>query len=326
MIPAMLTLVSAVPRHLQTPPDGSQCVDGYVDLSFDMATTTQNNLGGNGPDDGEESIVFSNVANHLGDSINLVLSIKPGADYELTDLERNGMICNTPFNSCEEGGDFGQVNVKANTETTLLFQFQKDSTGEPVQLPGFLFTGLDIDGGGPMEEVYVVKGWDTAFYDRSNSEAFFSEDKPGFCDSAGESCLYAEATNNGAVCDNPTDAFNLDSKTCAGRTVNQRARAFMVSFTDKSEFEVFFKVTREDRDYSRNFVFAFSSSLADECQPPTGQPTMPPTGQPTMAPVTGQPTMPPVTGQPTPSPAPPEDTYRSTHNGASYEQPCCNPR
>lgn len=288
----LLDLVAAkrhsIQRYTQELTPESECVAGDVDLTFAQATVYHNNLGNIGPDTGDETIVFGNVGTFEGESINMVVSIAPGAEYIPADLDRNGMICTSARRSCEVGGDFGQVNLQVNQPaTTLHFQFQSNSTGEPVVLPGFLFSGLDIDGQ-LMEETYVIKGWDTAYYDRNSTEAYFSEDEPGFCDGS-SNCLYAHSTNQGSVCDNPLDAFDLGLITCAGRTVHQRLRSFLLSFSDTSEFEVFFNATRPARDYGRNFVFAFASSWADSCMllptaPPTTAPVAPTTALPTSTP------------------------------------------
>lgn len=167
-----------------------------------------NNLGGIGPIDADEPVMrFAHIGEYDGMDLDLVIKVKDGENYEVANSYNNGFICGEKTNNkqdntmCHEGGDFGQINMLRNRNTTLVFEIQDHDTNDLVELPAFVFSAFDIDQG--VVEHYRVTGWKTAQYDYTNAEAFFSEDDPTYCGdaiAAGETCLYAHSTETGHGC------------------------------------------------------------------------------------------------------------------------------
>ena len=58
-----------------------------VDLRFEDAQLTHNNLGGYGPDSGVEEVRFTGVGNSYGRDLDLVVTVD--ADYEPSNTEQN---------------------------------------------------------------------------------------------------------------------------------------------------------------------------------------------------------------------------------------------
>jgi len=269
-------------RHLS---DELSCLDETVDLSFNDATITMNNLGGFGPEEDTNMehnvMMFENVGNYKGTDIDLVVSVKDGSVYMPGRSKSNGMLCgvdaNDKFIMCDinhTGGHFGQINVDADQDATFLFTFYKHGTyattnPEQIVLDAFKASFYDIDQGGKLNEKFIVKGWETALYDRDTDEALFSETDYD-CADVEENCLFAASTMIGKACDNPTDPMELSEElTCKGNTVNQLARSFQVDFLDKSSFELQFKVAHNPNKTdgtNRNVVFAFASAWDFKCE------------------------------------------------------------
>ena len=117
-------------------------------IDFDNAELTHSNLGGFGPDTGDENVRFAGVGQwvpSLGDdtiTMDLVISeFSSTAGYEPYNTERT-MI----------NGKFGQINMGAERSALLQFCWQDSTTGDPVVVDKFGFVFHDFDNGG-----YVCK-------------------------------------------------------------------------------------------------------------------------------------------------------------------------
>ena len=104
-------------------------------LDFEGATLSQNNLGGQGPDNGAEEMRFRKAGSVYGEDTDLVVTAV--GDYEPYSTDSN-MI----------NGKFGQINLLADHESTVKFCWQKTSTGESVTINDFKFVFHDFDNAG----------------------------------------------------------------------------------------------------------------------------------------------------------------------------------
>ena len=131
MILAIAT-AAASPRRL------SEATPGIAELSFVGATIANSNLGGYGPDtSGEQDLRFEGVGQTTsGFSIDLVVTAIDGYEPWNTD--------STMIN-----GQFGQINLRGERESTLQFCFEEmGSAGARVTLDAFTFVFHDFDNGG----------------------------------------------------------------------------------------------------------------------------------------------------------------------------------
>tara|TARA_B110000196_G_C21019115_1_gene601857 strand:+ start:108 stop:599 length:492 start_codon:yes stop_codon:yes gene_type:complete len=104
------------------------------------AAITHNNLGGVGPDTGDESLKFSNVGTVAGEQIDMVVKINvvdPNTNY--ANHVKDGNQSNwdrDPQNKMN--GNFSQINIKADRQAQVEFCFQ--SGGQQFTLDVFSFT------------------------------------------------------------------------------------------------------------------------------------------------------------------------------------------
>ena len=92
----------------------------------------QNNLGGQGPDTGEEVLEFLNVGTANGAQINMEVRVVSGT-YKARDSTKNG------------GNErFGQINMNADYEADIQFCFVDSDNYNPIVLPSFSLTFYDL--------------------------------------------------------------------------------------------------------------------------------------------------------------------------------------
>merc|ERR1719389_954691 len=85
-------------------------------IAVDLSNVVQNNLGGAGPDTGDEEIRYANAMTVAGQSVDVVL-VAPNA-YETPKPERNGIKAGDP------SGNFGRFTIRTGTTTDMQFRFQ----------------------------------------------------------------------------------------------------------------------------------------------------------------------------------------------------------
>ena len=95
-------------------------------------TIGQNNLGGVGPDSGEEVLRFLDVGTFDEQQINMEVTIVGGI-YAVNSAEQNRVH-----------GKFGQINMKADFEANMKFCFVSNSNKKPVTLDTFSITFHDF--------------------------------------------------------------------------------------------------------------------------------------------------------------------------------------
>jgi len=210
--------------------------EGGIMLDFAHAKVACNNLGGYGPnltlrtcpDATAESIRMNGVATYNGTQVDLIIVADEG--YDPNHIDNNGKP--TRY--------FGQINMKKNRESTMVFTTVYHTTGEPVVLPLTAITIWDFDMGG-SEGKLVEQATVT------NMSGYFmpSDTKVGHVDYA-NGTHYFFATEYGTEADNPTRPTNL--------TTVQEQKVVTPVFKETSTWNITFAVS-EKGSGGRNFLF-----------------------------------------------------------------------
>jgi len=195
---------------------------------------SQNNLGGTGPDNGPEELVYRGsklVPNEDMMDMELAVAVKDGSDYA------KGTLLNGLF------GDYGVVAVKAGTEVTLQFSFRDPATKNPVFLRELYMSFLDLDQGalGSSSEYVETAGFTQKII---MPESEIREDQAN-------GLTRFSATTAGTTVDNPKDPNLL--------TIQQRNRVVTLTFTDTSGMEATLGCSVGSTDC--DFMFAVEPSL-----------------------------------------------------------------
>ena len=130
-----------------SPPPPCDPTIGPIDRGFKLtfgesggAAITHNNLGGVGPDTGDESLKFSNVGTVAGEQIDMVVKINTeDTKTKYLNHVKDGNQSNwhrDPQNKVN--GNFSQINIKADHQAEIEFCFQ--SGGQQYTLEVFSFT------------------------------------------------------------------------------------------------------------------------------------------------------------------------------------------
>ena len=119
----------------------SVCVEAAAAAAIDIAasTVTHSNLGGYGPDSGDETLVFSN-AGTTPDGTDFDISIAADSGYAVNNANANG-IGNKVF---------GKINILTNSSgvsSAFTFSLVDSATQQPVVLDEFAFSVYDFDMG-----------------------------------------------------------------------------------------------------------------------------------------------------------------------------------
>jgi hypothetical protein len=221
-----------------------------VKVDFALAENTNNNLGGLGPQTGEEGLYYQNVAtaNAAGDVYDLRVTVF-GDSYTPNNAKNNG-----------ENGHYGQINVACGTSVNLKFQFIDQKTGEPAALERFMISFFDMDQGrfgGGEEHIILWPGYASTLL--STVTEVQKTDVP--CPQGVGTCEKFSSSTGGVGADNPKDPLVL--------TEQQAARTFAVYYEGVSEFMV--TLTAGAGKGGRNFLFTGMSEVAyadvEECCP-----------------------------------------------------------
>jgi len=221
----------ATPSHHLS--DEEMC-EGVSALDFSAATVSHSNLGGQGPDSGEETLVYSGITNQDGMVVDLVVTAT--SPYAPRDATKNGLQ-----------DDFGVLNLEINSAVDLLFRFM--SGGQPVVMNSFYFTFFDLDQGRAHEssEKATIRGFDS--YRLSDGTSLDVEE-------LGDSSAIFSSSMRGGKTDNPTSPLSLSHL--------QRERSVVVSFSAVSEFSVQLSEENYASSQGRNWFFSGPSSIVCE--------------------------------------------------------------
>lgn len=201
-----------------------------------------NNLGGKGPESGEESIRFANIFPSAEKPVDLVLVTE--GDYTPKNSDVNGL----------ENGAYGTVNVRSGTQVKLKYKFMEHATGLPVVTPSFMMTFYDFDGAklGYATESVQFSGF-TSYTIADDTELALMDHDNG--------SLTVTAEEFGNKHDNPISPLAL--------TDVMKKRAITLIFPPLTEFAIVFKATEsaKNKPGGRNLMFGGASSMECPEQP-----------------------------------------------------------
>ena len=175
---------------------------GVCDDAFDFtqASVIHSNLGGAGPDSGDETLVFGNVKSGVN------LAISATSPYTPNTVNAQGGILR---NDIKNG--FGAVNLASGSSVDLKFQFMDAATGQPKVLESFLFTFFDADHGMAHEsrEALTVTGFSSFLYSEETALDIAETSVDNAALSAGAGVATFTSTMRGGKVDNPTNPLAL---------------------------------------------------------------------------------------------------------------------
>jgi len=99
----------------------------------DLSNVVQNNLGGLGPDSGEEEIRYKHAIHLDGHKVDIVLTAE--GEYKTPKTSKNG----------QTGTGFGRFTMKTKTSSNFKFSFFDAATGNPVGIRNLALTFYDLD-------------------------------------------------------------------------------------------------------------------------------------------------------------------------------------
>jgi len=220
--------------------------DGAID--FTKANVVHSNLGGAGPDSGDETLVFGNVK----PGVNLVITAT--SPYTPNTVNAQGGILR---NDVKNG--FGVINLASGSSVDLKFQFQDAVTGSPKVLESFLFTFFDADHGMAHEsrEAITVTGFSSFKFSDATALDVTETSTDDAALNAGAGVATFTSTMRGGKVDNPTNPLALNSL--------QERRTVVLLFENKADFIVSAGESGYANPQGRNMFFAGSSALV--CEP-----------------------------------------------------------
>lgn len=200
--------------------DGSRCDD--LDGLY-IERVIHNNLGGQGPDHGEESLILA--ANHSENGTTereIALKITTLSQYTAGWSHMNGL-------SHGLVGKYGQVTLRAGTSVTLKIQSVDLRTQEVIHQPSAVFTFFDLDEGTnhSSSEYITVRGPGQPGGFKSVETTENTEVKNS---TSPDGTVTFRATTLGTFDDNPVDPLLL--------TEQQRNRAVTFRFENMDEITV----------------------------------------------------------------------------------------
>lgn len=210
------------------------------------------NLGGKGPQAGEQSLVFVSNRTEGGVTVKrLAFKITARSPYAPGWNQMNGL-------SHGLVGKYGQVTLKPATNVTLRIQTFDLDTGEVIHLPdaAFTFFDLDEDKGHQASEYVTVKNF-TAFEVTPNSEVVMFGNPDG--------STTFQASTQGTYDDNPVDPLLL--------TEQQKNRAVTVRFGEVDYVEVVIGATPAPSDPGTWRCFTFVAHPVLKCAKTLGAET-----------------------------------------------------
>lgn len=214
-------------------------------LDLANAVVSHSNLGGAGPDSGEETLVYSNVF----PTTDLVISAT--SLYTPNVLNANGGVLHNGLH-----GGFGVINMACDGSVDLDFSFVDSTSGQEVTPSPFLFTWFDSDHGMAHEsrEAITVSGFSSYHLSDSSSldvvEVDASLTEEALAQGNGKATF--TSTMRGGKVDNPVSPLTL--------TKLQEERTVALLFSGRSSFSVTLAETGYANPQGRNFYFSGSSA------------------------------------------------------------------
>jgi len=211
-------------------------------LDFASAKLIHNNLGGAGPDTGDESMIISNTGLFGNLSIMVKISLMPGYTYN-GKSENNGL-----------SNGILTINILGGAETSFLVEIL-DGLSRPLVLPRFFMSILDIDAGslhnqgnhpGKAGGVEVVAFSNISAYYKMDSTKVYVIEGTDY----GTSFI---ANMTGSVADNPSSAWDMNAE--------QKEKTVVAEFRDLSSYRMSLRVYQQEGSGGRNFMVTGVSDL-----------------------------------------------------------------
>jgi len=236
-----------------------ECRDGGFEF-LKLDKVGHNNLGGKGPDFGEEVLLYNDVLSLDGRSVDLVIEVEDGQQYEPGHLAArvNGKIGGaTRFNLAAAMGVIDQL---AGTSTRFNAHFQYQN-GEAATVPKLNLTWFDIDQPrANLRERVLVNGY----------RKFFTVDQAGH-ESGGNSVAFMEKPGGGEF---SSTRLQVPEPIDPGRLTSDQADVAVTTFFEKVhqftfELEVSWIGPVENRDdHAEGQLFYFAGSACAGDLPP----------------------------------------------------------
>lgn len=220
------------------------CKQKKVNLDFDLAEVTRNNLGNQGPEEGDEGVIYEKIAT-VGDDV-IDLEVNAVGEYTAYNVSRNGKL-----------GYYGQLNLQTGTEVELKFSLKNHATGEPYKADWMYFSLFDFDHA-KLKGDYIWKEYMTL---SGMSQMTLTDGTSIHVDPKGENYVLS-STIKGNGKDNPDDPMRL--------TDEQMSKSVALTFKDVTSWNMKFRVgppafkPKSGNPDGRNFLFAGKSST-DVC-------------------------------------------------------------
>lgn len=220
------------------------------------------NLGGGGPDFGEQSLVLESNHTQGGLKVNKL-------DFKVT--ANTVYVPSLPsFNGLSDGLDtkYGTIVVRPGTSVNLTFRIHDPDTGKPIRMSSVSYTFFDLDEGILHSEREFIKARDF-----SNVELAKNTEVERVQHLDGSTTF--QATTKGTFQDNPVDPLLL--------TQQQKNRAVTLTYKDAAEVSVVIGSSGGGTSPARAFQFVAHPVL--ECAKTVGKVKDVATGEEAMKPL-----------------------------------------
>jgi len=216
-----------------------ECV-GDVPLQFLESKKTHSNIGGFGPDSGDENLRLSNMGVYGDQKFDLLIA-STSSRYI---TKRESAYWHGVWDY------FGYLTMALESAADWRFTIVKAGTDEPLALSKFYFTFYDLDSGDPNDfsrgaEIVAVGGFDEYLVGPNTELKITTDDQKRTVFQAG---------TFGTSADNPSDPKQM--------TQQQQNRAITFLFTDTSTFDVTYSLTEGGMSTGREVYFGGKSVLA----------------------------------------------------------------
>ena len=135
-----------VSAQLDTESTPGRCLEAPLAVDIGGSTVLHNNLGGVGPDSGDQSIRYGTVGVSDGQPFDLLVDVARGSNYSAPEgSEDNGAY-----------GKYGQINLGQGTRAKLRFRYLKAGSMEPVTLPQVRWNFYEFDAGAKFPQCHEM--------------------------------------------------------------------------------------------------------------------------------------------------------------------------
>ena len=180
-----------------------------IEIGIGQSTLSHSNLGGVGPDAGEQNMRFKNAGLVYGRSIDVVLSNV--STYRAPNgASANGIVAER----------FGQMNIGYGSTVDLHLQFRDTETDEPVVLHEFVMGFFDFDTGASSSQCSEMIGFD-------RSQDFMYHQGHWVSARTNGTKQWFLSTDLGSADDNPTSPYDLSA--------SEKEHSVIATFFDTSE-------------------------------------------------------------------------------------------